>query len=195
MPTELEAFAHAAGLVIYLDTSAVLPIALNLAGNLPALERRRHTRLTDFLAKVVPAGSRSACSILVLEEIAAKVRGKMQKDILMKARADSWKDYETADPTAAANDRRTIQAHVLKVLEHAVNGLAKVGTTVEQPVVDDAVAGGRKVRKAHRELLRVYSNIDSMDALHVVFGGLLGCKHFISFDHAWAGIAEIEVLA
>jgi predicted nucleic-acid-binding protein len=87
-----------------------------------------------------------------------------------------------------------IQAAVLKMLTHTTDALGGAGITVEQPVVTNAAESGKKLRKVHRDLLRHYHSIDSMDALHMAIGILLGCKHFITFDKHWTSVTEVEVL-
>jgi predicted nucleic acid-binding protein len=175
-PTPLQSFAHTKGLTFYLDTSAVFPMTLVLAApaDVEPRERARSNMLTSFLEQAMKAGSRAVCSVLVLEEIAAVVRNKAR--------------------TAAGADPTTVHALMLKMLEHAINALRTAGVAVEQPVVTDAADAGQRLRKAHRAFLRSYPKIDSMDALHLAFGGLLSCTHFVSFDQAWTDVTEIKLL-
>lgn len=174
--TPLQSFAHAGGLTFYLDTSAVFPLMLMAADPAKILprERTRSNLLAPFLERATNAGSRAVCSVLVLEEIAAVVRNE--------ARA------------AVGSNPAMVHALVLKMLEHAINAIRVAGIVVEQPVVTDAVDGGQRLRKAHRAFLQRYPRIDSMDALHMAFGGLLGCTHFVSFDQHWTDVAEIKLL-
>lgn len=74
MATDLRSFNHKKGLIIYLDTSAVLPMASSLAGQLRSPDKDRHARLIHFLQKAANSQSRIVCSILALEEIGAKFR-------------------------------------------------------------------------------------------------------------------------
>lgn len=175
-PTPLQSFAHTKGLTFYLDTSAVFPLMLTLAdpAKAPPRERTRSNLLTSFLERATKAGSRAVCSVLVLEEIAAVVRNQAK--------------------AAAGANPATVHARMLKMLEHAINAIRVAGIVVEQPVVTDAVDGGQRLRKAHRAFLQSYPRIDSMDALHLAFGGLLGCTHFVSFDQAWTDVTEIKLL-
>lgn len=190
----LDGFTHRSGLVFYLDTSAVMPLALNEAGTIKGTELIRFRRINAFVASASRAASRTISSVLALEEIAAKTRNELSRAALKRAGHDDWRSYAAVAPAAAAAERTTIQGQVLKMLEHAATGMGKIGVVVEQPVVANAADAGKKVRKAHREYLRAYANIDSMDALHLAFGGLLGCKHFVSFDQAWLPISEVDVL-
>lgn len=180
--------------MFYLDTSAVLPLALADAGTLPAKEQPRHSALTAFAAKARSAPARLVASVLAFEEIGAKTRNDVQRAVLARVDHRSWNDYQRADAVEALRDRKIIQGMVLQMLEHTARALGSLGVVVEQPVDADASTAGHKLRKAHREFLRLYENIDSMDALHIAFGAMLGCKHFITFDNGWAQVAEIEVL-
>jgi len=150
--------------------------------------------VVQFLSKASTAGSRSICSVLAFEEIAAKIRNEQQYKVLAQQTHNSWREFEGVDAKKAQAERLRIQSSVLAMLEHAIRALSSVSTAVEQPVVYDAAVAGKKLRKAHRDLLRKYPNIDSMDALHIAVGSSLGCKHFISFDSAWGAVAEIELL-
>lgn len=195
----LETFAPKAGLKLYVETSAALSVTLTATAaaegyTAPHLERDRARRLSTFLERGHKNGARALCSVLVFEEIAAKVRNEERRVVLVRESEPSWRDYERARPADAAAASVAIQQRVLKVLEYAVTALSKLGVMFEQPVVTNAAEAGKKLRKAHREFIRLYDRIDSMDALHIAFGLLLGCKHFISFDRAWETIAEIELL-
>ncbi|HEX3474707.1 MAG TPA: hypothetical protein VHT91_06680 [Kofleriaceae bacterium] len=194
MATLLASFAHKPDTLFYLDTSAVFPLALQAAGTQNQLELDRARRVSAFLDHAKRNSSRGLCSVLVLEEIAAHIRNKTQRDALTRVRCDKWRDFCDTDPDNAEAEGKKIQATVLKMLTHTADALASAGITVEQPVVINAAEAGKKLRKAHRDFLRHYHAIDSMDALHMALGSTLGCKHFITFDKHWTSVTEIEVL-
>lgn len=195
-PTPLQSFAHVKGMTFYLDTSAVLPMALDLAapGDVDPRERVRSTKLKSFIERATKAGSRAVCSVLVLEEIASNARNEARRNVLARETEASWRDYERSNKAGADADQATVHALMLKMLEAAITALRAASVAVEQPVVTDAADAAQKLRKAHRAFLQRYPRIDSMDALHLAFGGLLGCTHFVSFDHAWRDVAEIQLL-
>jgi len=193
--TALSAFRHLAGLVFYLDTSAVFPLALVAAGSMKPINSTRSGLVKAFCADAQRASSRAVVSVLVLEEIAAKTRNEAQRDLLRAEGFDDWYAFEQADKARADAERLNIKGRVLSMLQHAADELGMMGVTVEQPLITGTPAdAGKKLRKTHREFLSKYQNIDSMDALHIAVGGLLGCKHFLSFDTAWIDIAEIQLL-
>ena len=196
-PVRLQTFAHVAGLTFYLDTSAVLPLAFAETGEpIEEREERRCNLLKPFLERATRAGSRVVCSVLVFEEIAALVRNQQQRDILDREREHfrSWKDYERSNPAKADAGLRTVHATMLTMLQHAADALHKVGVNVAHPVGDPVADFGRKLRKAHRGYLHSYPRLDAMDALHLTFGAYLNCRHFVSFDKAWADVTEIQLL-
>jgi hypothetical protein len=193
--TQLSAFTHVNGLVFYLDTSAVFPLALVAAGTTKPTELARAKLVTSFCTAAQKAMSRTLVSVLVFEEIAAKTRNEAQREVLRVEGHQTWRDFEAADKAKAHAERIKVQALMLAMLQHTATELGKLGVTVEQPQLQGTAAeAGKKLRKSHREFLAKYQSIDSMDALHIAFGAMLGCKHFVSFDKAWIGIAEIDLL-
>jgi len=65
---------------------------------------------------------------------------------------------------------------------------------VEQPNSDDPIVDATTIRTAHRSYLTRYPSLDAMDALHIVFGTLLGTTHFITFDNGWLPVSQITVI-
>ena len=194
MATLLASFTHKAGTLFYFDTSAVFPLALRAAGTRNQQELDRARLISDFLEHARRNSSRALCSVLALEEIAAHTRNKKQYDVLKRVCHDTWRHFRDADPAGAEGEGKTIQSAVLKMLTHTADALGSAGITVEQPIVDNASEAGRRLRKAHREFLSHYHAIDSMDALHIALGSMLGCKHFITFDKHWAAVTEVDIL-
>lgn len=194
MAALLRTFTHKPGLLFYLDTTAVYAMTLVRAGSTSPKEQDRARDVTAFLAAAERNTSRGLCSVLVLEEIASIVRSQSQNPILVREGYNTWRDFRNADPVRSEAEGKAITARVLEMLTHAVEALASVKATIEQPIVSNSSEAGKKLRKAHRDFLRLYFDIDSMDALHLATGSLLGCKHFISFDKGWRDVTELEIL-
>ena len=183
---------------IYLDTSAVLPLALVEGGRRgqptpPPREQQRAALVTAFGARAAKAGCKLVTSILALEEIAARARNKAR---LQEQRTySSWDDFRRANASAAEDAEKRCQAHMLATLTWTIDVLHGAGVTVDFPSVLAAETENfaKKLRKAHLELLRAYASIDPMDALHIVFGLEGGAHGFVTFDGAWASVREIVV--
>jgi hypothetical protein len=190
----LEAFRQTPGLVFYLDTSAIFPLAYKNAGAISGLEADRFRRLSPFIDAVNRAGSRCIATVLGLEEFAGVVRNSRRQSLAKRANCNSWYDYAQANRAAADAEVPRIQAHVLAMLQHAANEMGALNVSVEQPLADDAKAVGKQLRKSHRLFLSRYATIDSMDALHMAFGLALHSEHFISFDNQWKQVLEFAVL-
>jgi predicted nucleic acid-binding protein len=196
--TQLSTFTHQKGLAFYLDTSALWPLALMPTGKIAGEESLRVGRLTTFVAKAQAVQSRVLSSILVVEELAALTRNRAQAALATANGHATWKDFKQMDPGKVATAQRSVQADVLGVLKLAAQEMKTYAITVEHPIVTDnlgsflnAPQAGSRLRNAHQAFLKKYPTLDSMDAMHMTFGAELGCRHFVSFDNGWDGIAEI----
>lgn len=184
----------------YLDTSALFSLAsLQAAADgqaVPALETKRASDVTAFLARARAVGGLVCTSVLAFQEIAHKARRRSREECAKIAGFASWQHLDSTG--ASANRVQVVeQAHdaMLKMLEWTAVALRAVHGEVEQPAVaaDKLTERGLRFRKAHRRFLRLYKTLDSMDALHIVVGTDLGAKDFVSFDKGWEDVAEITV--
>jgi predicted nucleic acid-binding protein len=193
----LEDCTLVSGQMWYLDTSALIALAVahepQTSAN-QAEEFKRAKRIREFADRVNGKGARLITTILAIEELAGHARSKARK-AAAQSRGMSWKDLKQYDPTAAAHLDIACRDAMLDFMEVAANVVATCQVAYEFPTLDTSkpVEANKKLRKLHRELLRLYVSIDAMDALHIAFGRWVGTKSFVSFDHGWQAVTDIDV--
>lgn len=180
----------------YLDTSAVIPLALARAGtSVDPVDQKRHRLLRSFSNKVTSSGGVLLTSLLAFEELAAVVRRPLRDAALKKAGASDWRDFRRKDAAGARQAEADTQKKVVQMMEWGLAELAALGGAVELPSRDAAATrtDADLLFKAHVALLRSCAALDPMDALHVVVGSALNTRSFVSFDRAWERISTIEL--
>jgi len=132
-----------------------------------------------------------ATSVLAFEEVAALIRNRSRQDQTNGA----WRQLNKTDPQRAVVDA-IAQAKMLAMLKLAADAASSLGVSCLWPDVNGGpAAAGRKLRKAHRALLKAYVDLDAMDALHLVVGAELGFTSFVSFDAGWAVVPSVDILS
>lgn len=195
----IEDFAPTSGQRCYLDTSALIPLALHQLASAggpapPDEERRRADRIRRCIDRLVSAKASVVTTILAMEELAAKVRNDARND-QARAHGSTWKDLKRSDPAKARELDEGCRDWMLKMMEHAARSTGDLGVSFELPVVleGDASAAATRLRKVHREYLRRYVSLDAMDALHIAVGRMIGADCFVSFDAGWREVSDITV--
>lgn len=183
--------------VWYLDTSAL--IALTAAHFKQSTfnhfdKSNRGQRIQDFAARVNGKRGRLLTTMLAVEELAGVARAKA-REIVASSLGMSWNDLKQQNRAKADQLDVGCRDDMLKFMTHAANTANALNISHEFPLIDTSKTpdANKKIRKSHRELLRLYSSLDAMDALHIVFGKELGADHFVSFDKGWHPVAEIHV--
>ncbi len=184
---------------IYLDTSAVMTLAQGrgLFEGLPVPQEapRRLKVLVPFLVKAKAAGAALRTSILSVEELAAATRNQKRASEAQSRGYTTWRQFKSRDPGASAVADATAKANMLQMMKFAVNALELCGVQIQcVGAVGDSIVAARARRKAHKRLLDRHVEIDSMDALHIVFGTELGATGFISFDTGWGAVPSVRTL-
>jgi len=198
----MNAAVFSAGERIYLDTSAFFPLVLAWARSakgrsIPPIERTRAAALTPFLEAAIRGSAKPLVSILVFEEVGAIARNKAFSLELSAAGFGKRAEARAADPAKLdAIDARVASA-TLEVLGWAAETLTQHSVALERPAVLplETAKQAKALRKVHRAVLRNNPSLDSMDALHIAVGAELGVSGFVSFDRAWATLANIRVFS
>lgn len=185
------------GVTIYLDTSAVRPLAAQWAfrdsvQHDSERERTRATRLESFFEGVAGSQAIVATSLLALEELAASMRNEVLREYLQARRFASLYEFRQADSSGAAFAVDEAQSQALRMLDYAVDAFNDSSITL----LDFGCVGDEDVeflRATHRKLLEDHHDLDSMDALHLAVAGAKGITHFVSFDGAWHDVDEVTV--
>jgi len=198
--SSLEAHSPQAGELYYLDTSAMFSLGhleahrLKQGGEPGEVKRAR--RVVAFVHRATASSAFVFTSVLAHQEIAALVRNRLRNAGAQKQRGCQWKQLKLIDPTEADKIDVGAQAAALQMLSHTSSLAGRESIETRWPAVaSEAALAGQKLRKAHRELLRLYRQIDSMDALHIVLGAELGALNFITFDKGWDTVPNINVLS
>lgn len=198
--SSLDSHAPQAGELYYLDTSAMFSLGhleaqrLKMGGD-PG-EVKRGKRVVSFVRRAAASSASVFTSVLAHQEIAAVVRNRLRNAGAQKVQACAWKQLKVADPDQADQIDVKAQTAALQMLSHVSSLAGREGIETKWPAVaSDPVAAAKTLRKAHRDLLRLYRQIDSMDALHIVIGAELGALNFVTFDKGWDTVSNISVLA
>lgn len=186
--------------IYYFDTSAVLALTFVLAKAnglpVPPVELSRAARVQDFAERANRSNAKLVTTVLAFEEIASTTRNKQRNDVADQYGHASWRDFKRNDAANAVIADTNAQKFMLNMMEWAAQQVASLNIAVDRTPVEAAasVSSAKHLRKAHRELLRLYPSIDSMDALHIAIGVELNVAGFVSLDHGWDTVATITVL-
>lgn len=82
---------------------------------------------------------------------------------------------------------------MLELLRLAVAATKRGMVGIDWPVATSI--GPETMRLRHRQLLRLSSALDAMDALHIIAGLALGIRSFITFDSDWDTVPGIDTLS
>lgn len=177
---------------LYLDTSVVLIVAQKYVAQTGATQATLNTADAARAAELTKAMKRSPnasfmTSVLALQECAAWARNKVRNQLL---KGTSWRSA-TRDERAAVDG----QAHAQQksMLDAATRGLHGLGVKVfHTPALGSCNFLSALFAKKYRDLADGCVSLDSMDAMHLAIGDVLGAAGFISFDQGWqsAGVTK-----
>lgn len=200
---DLATFVPVAGATYYLDTSALYPLAAAEAKDAGAkniadrfLERAAHVR--SFLQAVKLARGMARTSVLAMQEMAAAIRNEERHRLAQAdpAKHKSWSAFKRDDHAGAQVADTVAQELMLTWMRYTSRQLGALQVHFCEPEVPKgfSVEIGAARKKAHRRLLKAFSRIDAMDALHIVLGTEMQASAFLSFDSGWQTVTTINVL-
>ncbi|MFO0665069.1 MAG: hypothetical protein U0174_14040 [Polyangiaceae bacterium] len=178
---------------LYLDTSALVALVALAAsksrgrvGSTKDDDEQRGTALKEAIARANNATFLT--SVLALQEIAAMTRNRSRNALAKKQGFSSWTDARAArSPHCEAIEKAAHTAQT-EVLKSAIGETANLGIGVvhrlraqQRPIE----FFGQALVDSYIELAKAHSGLDSMDAMHLAAGKLLGATGYISFDKAW----------
>lgn len=187
----------AANALFYLDTSAVWSLASLEASRQsqtpPAQELARAKRVRSFLRRASAKGCLAHTTVLSIEEIAAKMRGRIRNEEARNAGFGSWNAARRGKHAASIDAKA--HAAMLSMITFTTAALVASGVLLRRPWVGQTETETKAARlvTAHEKLMKTYRGLDPMDALHIAVGLELGGKNFITFDAGWSSCALVEV--